>query len=84
MREHLGQVNMILRAAAEKPESEVEKMMWDIGVIGRAFYTVGAHMCRVIEESLGRDKLVSTFKDGALAFSELYNLTAEPGLRFSL
>lgn len=84
VREHLGQVNMILRAAAEKPESEVEKMMWDIGVIGRAFYTVGAHMCRVIEESLGRDKLVSTFKDGALAFSELYNLTAEPGLRFSL
>jgi hypothetical protein len=84
VREHLDQVNMILRAAAEKPEAEVEKMMWDLGVIGRAFYTVGAHMCKVVEEELGRDKLVSTFKDGPTAFTELYNLTAEPSHRLHL
>ncbi|MFH2111438.1 MAG: DUF5700 domain-containing putative Zn-dependent protease [Candidatus Bathyarchaeota archaeon] len=84
VRDHLDQVNMILRAVAEKPGSEVEKMMWDMGVIGRAFYTVGARMCRVIEEELGRGELVSTFKSGPLAFTELYNEAAEPGLRINL
>lgn len=84
VRRHLSQVNLILRAASEKPEAEVEKMMWDVGVTGRAFYTVGAHMCRVIEEELGRDALVSTFKAGPAAFAELYNGAAEPGLRLNL
>jgi len=81
VREHLGQVKMILRAAAEKPGPEVEKMIWDIGVIGRAFYTVGAHMCKVIEEELGLEALVSTFKSGPAAFTELYNEASEPSLR---
>jgi len=84
VRAHLDQVNVILRAAAEKPEAVVEKMTWDLGVIGRAFYTVGAHMCRVIEEELGRGELVSTFKSGPVAFTELYNEAAEPGLRLNL
>jgi hypothetical protein len=84
VRAHLDQVNMVLRAADEKPGAEVEKMMWDVGVIGRAFYTVGAHMCRVIDEELGRDALVSTFKDGPAAFTELYNGAAEPRLRLNL
>jgi hypothetical protein len=84
VRDHLDQVNMVLRAATEKPEAEVEKMMWDLGVIGRAFYTVGAYMCRVIDEELGRDELVSTFKAGPAAFTDLYNGVAEPGLRLNL
>jgi hypothetical protein len=84
VREHLDQVNLILRSVSEKPGAEVEKMMWDVGVIGRAFYTVGAHMCRVIEEKLGRDALVSTFKAGTTAFTDLYNGAAEPGLRLNL
>ncbi|HEX9913655.1 MAG TPA: DUF5700 domain-containing putative Zn-dependent protease [Candidatus Bathyarchaeia archaeon] len=83
VRKHLSQVNTILRAASEKPEAEVEKMMWDVGVIGRAFYTVGAHMCRVIEEDLGRDALVSTFKSGPAAFTELYNGATTPSLRLN-
>jgi hypothetical protein len=81
VREHLGQANMILRAASEKSGPEVEKMMWDVGVMGRAFYTAGAHMCRVIEGEVGRDVLVSTFKSGPAAFAEMYNGVAEPGLR---
>jgi hypothetical protein len=84
VRQHLDQVNMILGSVGDKPEAAVRAWMWDIGVAGRAFYTVGAHMCRVIEEELGRDKLVSTLKSGPRVFVELYNGSVEPGLRLNL
>jgi len=45
---------------------------------------VGAQMCRVIEEEIGRDVLVSTFKSGPTAFTELYNGATKPGLRLNL
>ena len=77
----MDQVNTILRASAEKPEAEVKKMMWDIGVMSRAFYTVGAHMFSEIENELGRDGLISTFKIGPAGFIELYNSIAEPSLK---
>lgn len=54
-------------------EEELDKRSWDMGVMERSYYVTGAHMCRVIEETSGKDVFKQTLVDGPRAFFETYN-----------
>jgi len=73
VREHLKNVDMILSKIGKVPQDELDKLVWDLGVIGRSFYVAGAYMCGVIEGQLGRQALIQTMYDGPESFFELYN-----------
>ena len=72
---------MILSKIGNLPEDEMDKLVWDVGIIGRSFYVAGAHMCGVIEVQLGRDALIQTMFDGPESFFELYNEYANEPFR---
>jgi hypothetical protein len=74
-------VGEILSKIGSIPDDELQKLSWDIGVIGRAFYVAGAEMCRVIDAEKGREALIETIWRGPRRFFEVYNGLAEPGRR---
>jgi hypothetical protein len=69
----LRQVREILSKVGSIPNDELQKLSWDVGVIGRAFYIAGAEMCKVIEEKKGRQTLIETIWRGPRYFFEIYN-----------
>jgi hypothetical protein len=73
VRRLLGDLNSVLTKAGRLPDEEAQKLAWEKCVIGRAYYVVGAHMCRTIEEHMGRDALIETLTTGPAYFVELYN-----------
>ncbi len=81
VRRLLGDLNSVLSRAGSLPDEEVQKLAWDKCVIGRAYYVVGAHMCRMIEEIKGREVLIEMLKIGPLVFVELYNSLVEDDMK---
>jgi len=79
-----GQVRDILSKVGSVPDDELQKLSWDVGVIGRAFYVAGAEMCRVIDAEKGREVLIETIWKGPRYFFEVYNEIAEPVRRLGL
>ena len=75
---HIENVNDILGKIGKLPEEELDKLVWDIGVIGRSFYVAGAYMCQVIEESHGKNALTKSMLNSPSKFVELYNQDAKP------
>jgi len=75
----LGDVRDLLQQAATVPPAELRDAVIERGITNRAFYIVGAHMARTIEDALGRDELVAAVRDGPAAFAELYNSVVEEG-----
>ena len=75
---HFNNVNYILGEIGNLPEEELDKLIWDVGVIGRSFYVVGAHMCQVIEDLYGKAILVETLSQSPKKFIEIYNQKANP------
>jgi hypothetical protein len=73
VKKHLKNVNEILSKVGKISENELDKLTWDVGVIGRSFYVSGAHMCRVIENKAGKEALIQTLLDGPRAFFDLFN-----------
>jgi len=78
------QVRDILSKVGSIPDDELQKLSWDVGVIGRAFYVAGAEMCRVIEADEGREALVETIWRGPRHFFDAYNGLAAAGRRLGL
>ncbi|MCW4048601.1 MAG: hypothetical protein NWE89_02585 [Candidatus Bathyarchaeota archaeon] len=74
---HISNVNMILEKVGKIPGEELDKLSWDVGVIGRSFYVTGALMCKVIEENAGRQSLVNTMTEGPESFLRLYHKYAD-------
>jgi hypothetical protein len=81
VKDHINEVNKILATVEKISEKELQKNSWDIGVIGRSYYVVGAHMCRVIDESEGKKRLTRTLLEGPESFLELYNSLASDEAR---
>lgn len=79
VKNHLKDVNVILSKVGKITENELSKLAWDIGVIGRSFYVVGAHMCRIIENQAGKEALIQTLLDGPTTFFDLYNSLVKAG-----
>lgn len=76
--------NMILSQIGQVPSEELQILAWTKGVMDRAFYVTGAHLCRVIDTHLGRAALIEIYAQGPLAITTLYNAIAEPDLKFAL
>jgi tetratricopeptide (TPR) repeat protein len=74
-----GRVNRLLQETAVLSEAEILGKAFR-GVNQRALYVVGAHMARTIDESLGRDALVETVRQGPRSFVVTYNRVAEEGM----
>lgn len=72
----LGEVNSLFAQVDSLSGEELDRLTWERGVIGRAFYVVGALMAQTIENALGRQALVDTVDTGPLTFVELYNSVA--------
>lgn len=59
----------------------IRKSIWDIGVEERVFYVTGAHIAQVIEEKLGKPRLIQTVLHGPQDFIEVF-LKVEQDHRF--
>lgn len=84
VRRLLGEVNSVFSQVGRLPEEEVQRLAWERCVIGRGYYAVGAHMCRVIEEKKGRETLIGTLIQGPASFAKLYNSLVEDDMRILL
>lgn len=80
---HIKNTNMILGKIGKVSEEELNKLAWDVGVIGRSYYVAGAHMCRVIEERAGKEALKQTIIDVPEAFFDAYNALVETDQQLS-
>ncbi|UCG33493.1 MAG: tetratricopeptide repeat protein [Phycisphaerales bacterium] len=66
-------VNRLLREAETLSPDKLCKDAWRIGVEQRAFYVLGAHMARTIDENVGRDAVADTIARGPRSFVSAYN-----------
>jgi hypothetical protein len=74
----------ILKKRRTLDEGELRRLVWEEGVLGRAFYIGGAHMARTLDERAGREALNATIAKGPYAFVTDYNGVADVGLRVPL
>lgn len=77
LREELNR--LFARAESMSPE-RLRKETWNLGVQRRAYYVVGAHMARTIDDKLGPETLVDTILRGPRFFVGTYNSVAEAGM----
>jgi len=66
-------VDEILAGTQTLAEPELDKLIWDKGVMDRAAYIVGLRMCELIDRRLGRQALIQSLLDGPSAFTRVYN-----------
>lgn len=81
VRRLLEDVNLVFSKVGEFPSAEIQKLAWEKCVIGRGYYVVGAHMCKVIEEKRGREVLIGTLTTGPVSFVNLYNSLVEDDMK---
>jgi len=77
-------LNDLFERSSSISDDQLRQQGWRIGVTNRAYYIVGAHMARLIQEARGKEALVQTITQGPLSFIRLYNTLApeEERLRF--
>lgn len=73
LRRQCGRINHLFEISREEPFERIRDAIWDGGVRSRAYYVVGAHMAKRIEEERGRRALVETIPEGARHFIDSYN-----------
>jgi hypothetical protein len=66
-------LNALFGEAATLSGEEMQKRSWDIGVMQRAYYVVGADMARMIESKIGRKALIDTITKGPRSYITTYN-----------
>ena len=76
--------NEILSQYGKLPADELQKLSWNKGVMGRAYYVTGAHICKIIDERKGREALIEVYSKGPIAIIELYNSIADENLKIAL
>ena len=81
VKHHMDEVKEIISATGSLSGEELRKQCWDRGVIGRSFYVVGAHMCRVIDEQRGKEGLKKTLLEGPVEFFRVYNSLVSDDLK---
>lgn len=73
-------VNKIISMINHLSHSELQKMIMEQGIVGRAYYVVGTFMSKTIDEVKGRDILKDNLLEGPVSFIETYNAIAETDL----
>jgi hypothetical protein len=81
VRRKLEKLNKLFGLIGTVSVDSLRGLAWDEGVMGRAYYVVGAHMARTIDEERGREALVETIAVGPLSFVDVYNEIADPDMR---
>lgn len=79
-----AETNSVLANYGQVAPEDLLKISWEKGVIGRAYYVTGAHICKVIDEKEGREKLIDVYSKGPISILQFYNLIAEDELRIDL
>jgi len=81
VRRQIAALNGLIEMTRAASGETLTKHAWRIGVVDRAYYVVGAHMARTIDEALGRDALLQTIATGPLNFVDVYNRLVEESMR---
>lgn len=76
--------NEVLSQYGRLTIDELQKLSWEKGVVGRAYYVTGAHMCKTIDERKGRDALIEVYSKGPISIIGLYNSIADESLKIKL
>ena len=74
-------VNRLFRNAESLSPEKLRKKAWRIGVEQRAFYVLGAHMARTIDEKLGHEAIAETVSRGPLSYVKAYNGLVDDEMR---
>lgn len=74
-------LNGFFSEAKSLSEDELRTQSWDIGIMKRGYYVVGAFMAKTIDEQLGREALIETIKKGPLSFVSTYNQLVDPEMQ---
>ena len=77
----LSELNDVFSQVGKLSDNDLQKLAWDKCVLGRAYYVVGAHMCKVIEEEKGRDALIETLTTGLVTWVNVYNSLVKKDVR---
>jgi hypothetical protein len=72
--------NNVLSQYGKLPAEELQKLSWDQGVMGRAYYVTGSHLCQVIDKRKGRGALIDVYSKGPISIINLYNSIADEDL----
>jgi hypothetical protein len=84
VRRLFAETNAVLSQYGVLPAEDLQKLSWDKGVMGRAYYVTGAHMCKVIDGEKGREALIEVYSKGPISIIGLYNSIAEDDLKVVL
>lgn len=80
----IANTNALLSQYGQLPADQLQKLSWDKGVLGRAYYVTGAHICKTIDERIGRAALIEVYSRGPIAIMELYNSIADETMKIEL
>jgi hypothetical protein len=84
VKRQFGETNAVLSQYGILDPEELQKLSWDKGVMGRAYYVSGAYMAQRIDEQAGRQALIDVYSKGPISIIKLYNSLAEDGLTVQL
>lgn len=76
----LKDVNMAFSKTSEDKKA-LQQFVWERCVQGRAYYVVGAYMCKMIASKAGKASLITTLLQGPVSFVKLYNTLVEEGMK---
>jgi hypothetical protein len=71
--EAFDQTNQIIAKIDTVSDEDIQKMTWDTGIQGRAYYVVGTTICKTIDEKLGRQALIDAMSTGPQFWARQYN-----------
>jgi tetratricopeptide (TPR) repeat protein len=74
-------LNDLFKEADSMSPDSLRKTAWDIGVMQRAYYAVGAHMAMTIDKKMGRAALIETVVKGPRSFVSCYNKLVKKKMR---
>lgn len=69
----IGKINHLLNLSKFEPFENIRDVIWEDGVMSRAYYVVGAYMACKIEEIGNRNAFVEAVQKGARHFIDTYN-----------
>jgi len=84
VRAKFAETNEVLSKYGKISAEELQKLSWDNGVVNRAYYVTGAHICKEIDEKKGREALIDVYSKGPISIFKLYNTIADDTLKISL
>ncbi|MHA2100133.1 MAG: DUF5700 domain-containing putative Zn-dependent protease [Candidatus Kariarchaeaceae archaeon] len=73
----IGDINDILSKINDISEDELNELLMEKCIKGRAYYISGAYVCKVIDEKLGRAKLTDLLLQGPVSIISQYDAITE-------